>query len=266
MRLTIARKLWLVFAIMLVLLAAVGALAVATLSAARTAVADLIEIQGVAQALDRSAEQLLLERAALDRYFTTGEDRYATNAQAAQTAHSEAWAIVKEYGLGEGLGQVDAVENAAFAYHTVLQRSLDAYEGNPDELAGASMQLDIADEHYNTLYASARDQLSTEMRARVLVAQDYVGRQLTAMTAAAVSVGILAFVIAASSAFFISRGITSAARHLATAAESISRGDLDVPIEVKTGDEMQDLAESIERMRASLKAAIERLRRRTATV
>jgi methyl-accepting chemotaxis protein len=266
MRLTIAMKLWLVFAIMLVLLAAVGVLAVATLNAARTAVADLIKIQGAAQALDRSSEQLLLERAALARYFTTGEDRYATDAQAAKTAQSEAWAIVKEYGLAEGLGQVEDVEYRAYGYHTVLQRALDAYAANPDRLAAASMELDLADEQYNTIYASARDQLSSEMRARVLVAQDYVERQLTVMTAVAVSVGILALVIAAVSAYAISRGITRSARYLATAAESISRGDLDVPVEVKTGDEMQDLAESIERMRASLKAAIERLRRRTATV
>jgi HAMP domain-containing protein len=266
MRLTIARKLWLVFAIMLVLLATVGALAVATLSAARSAVAELIEIQRVVQAIDRSAEQLLLERAALDRYFTTGEDRYSASAQAARAAHTESWVTVKEYGLDEGLGQVEVVENTAFAYHVILERSLEIYAANPDQFAAASMQLDIADEHYNTLYAPARDQLSNDMRARVLVAEQYVGRQLTAMLAIAIAVGILALVTAALSAFFISRGITRAARHLAIAAESISRGDLDVPIEVKTGDEMQDLAESIERMRSSLKAAIERLRRRTATV
>jgi methyl-accepting chemotaxis protein len=208
----------------------------------------------------------LLERAALDRFFTTGEDRYAASAEAAKTAHAEAWAIVKDYGLAEGLGQVEDVENRAYGYHTVLQRALDAYAANPDQLAPATMELDLADEQYNTIYASARDQLASEMRTRVLAAQQYVEGQLALMTAAAVSVGIVALVIAAASAYAISRGITRAARHLATAAESISRGDLDIPVEVKTGDEMQDLAESIERMRASLKAAIERLRRRTAAV
>jgi methyl-accepting chemotaxis protein len=85
------------------------------------------------------------------------------------------------------------------------------------------------------------------------------------MRLVAAAAGGLAFVAAVLSAYYISRGITRAARHLAAAAESISRGDLDVPIEVRTGDEMQDLADSIERMRASLKAAIERLRRRSST-
>jgi len=265
MRLTIGRKLWLVFGIMLALLAVVGGLAIGALSASRTAVADLIEIHRAAQALDRSSEQLLLERAALDRYFTTGEDRYATSAEAAKTAHSQEWAIVREYGLPKGLEGVEDLEYRAYGYHTILERALDAYAANPGEIGGALMELDVADEQYTIMYSPVRAELSNAMRAQVVVTQEYVGRLLTATTTAAVGVGLLALVIAAASAYAIGRGITRAARDLAAAAESISRGDLDVPIEVKTGDEMQDLAEAIERMRASLKAAIERLRRRPAT-
>jgi methyl-accepting chemotaxis protein len=215
--------------------------------------------------MERSAEQLLLESAALDKYFTTGEDRYATSAEAAKAAHSEEWAIVKEYGLAEGLEGVEDVEYKAYMYDTVLQRALEAYAANPDEIGPALMELDVAADQYSIVYTPARGQLSTELRARVLAYQEYVGRLLTATTAAAVGMGALALVIAAASAYSIGRGITRAAGQLAAAAESISRGELDVLIDVRTGDEMQDLAESIERMRTSLKAAIERLRRRPAT-
>lgn len=48
---------------------------------------------------------------------------------------------------------------------------------------------------------------------------------------------------------------------LAAAADAISRGQLDAPIVARTGDEIGELARSIERMRASLKAAIARLSR-----
>jgi HAMP domain-containing protein len=44
-------------------------------------------------------------------------------------------------------------------------------------------------------------------------------------------------------------------------ANSISRGDLDIPIDTEKPGEIGELAEAIERMRTSLKAAIERLRR-----
>ena len=75
-------------------------------------------------------------------------------------------------------------------------------------------------------------------------------------------VSTLALAISIWAAYTISRNLTQAAVHLSDAAESISRGDLDVQIDVHTGDEMEVLAESIERMRVSLKAAIERLRMR----
>jgi len=48
---------------------------------------------------------------------------------------------------------------------------------------------------------------------------------------------------------------------LSQAAERISLGELDMPIEVKGGGEISDLAASLERMRFSIKAAIKRLRR-----
>jgi HAMP domain-containing protein len=48
---------------------------------------------------------------------------------------------------------------------------------------------------------------------------------------------------------------------LAAAADAMSRGQLDVPITARTDDEIGELARSIERMRASLKAAITRLSR-----
>jgi len=48
---------------------------------------------------------------------------------------------------------------------------------------------------------------------------------------------------------------------LSAAADAMSRGQLDVPIVVRTDDEIGELARSIERMRASLKVAIARLSR-----
>ncbi len=48
---------------------------------------------------------------------------------------------------------------------------------------------------------------------------------------------------------------------LAAAADAISRGQLDVPIVLRSDDEIGELARAIERMRASLKAAITRLSR-----
>ena len=48
---------------------------------------------------------------------------------------------------------------------------------------------------------------------------------------------------------------------IVNAANAISRGDMDVQIDVDQIGEIGDLAQAIDRMRTSLRAAIERLRR-----
>jgi len=70
------------------------------------------------------------------------------------------------------------------------------------------------------------------------------------------------FVIAAATiAIIFSQRMLRSITGIVDAANAISRGDLDVPIDVEQGGEIGDLAKAIDRMRTSLKAAIERLRR-----
>ncbi|MBN2090587.1 HAMP domain-containing protein [candidate division KSB1 bacterium] len=64
-------------------------------------------------------------------------------------------------------------------------------------------------------------------------------------------------------AIIIARGISMPLLHLSQVAEQISQGDLQAEINVKSNDEIGQLAESLQRMRVSLEAAIKRLRRRT---
>jgi HAMP domain-containing protein len=73
-----------------------------------------------------------------------------------------------------------------------------------------------------------------------------------------VGVAMVAQVVAA--LIFSQRMVNSMAK-IVEAADAISRGDLDVAIDVGPGGEIGELAASIDRMRTSLKAAIERLRR-----
>lgn len=56
--------------------------------------------------------------------------------------------------------------------------------------------------------------------------------------------------------------ITRPLKYLADMAEKISLGDFNTPIQVSSKNEIGELADAIERMRESLKAAIDRLRKR----
>jgi HAMP domain-containing protein len=62
--------------------------------------------------------------------------------------------------------------------------------------------------------------------------------------------------------YFYSRSVIRPIRYLSEVADRISMGDLDTPIQIKAKGEVGLLAESIERMQMSVKAAIERLQKR----
>jgi HAMP domain-containing protein len=71
----------------------------------------------------------------------------------------------------------------------------------------------------------------------------------------------ICLVVAAVLSVVIASSVIKPIIELVGAADAMSRGQLDVPIIARTEDEVGELARSIERMRASLKAAITRLSR-----
>jgi len=62
--------------------------------------------------------------------------------------------------------------------------------------------------------------------------------------------------------YFYSRSVIHPIRYLSEVADRISMGDLDTPIQIKAKGEVSLLAESVERMQTSVKAALERLQKR----
>ena len=76
-------------------------------------------------------------------------------------------------------------------------------------------------------------------------------------------VSLLVILIAVVLITVVGKDIADRLEYLRDKAEAISLGDLDVEIEfVEDGDDIDLLAEALERMRVSLKAAIDRLRKR----
>ena len=65
--------------------------------------------------------------------------------------------------------------------------------------------------------------------------------------------------------YYYSRSVIRPILQLAEVADKISMGELETPIQVNAKGEVRILAESIERMQTSVKAAIERLQRRRET-
>ncbi|WP_034384772.1 HAMP domain-containing protein [Deinococcus sp. YIM 77859] len=75
-------------------------------------------------------------------------------------------------------------------------------------------------------------------------------------------VSLLALILAAVLALRATRRVVQPIERLVQAADAISMGDLTRPVQADRNDEIGDLAQALERMRLSLEAAMERLRRR----
>ena len=75
--------------------------------------------------------------------------------------------------------------------------------------------------------------------------------------------GLMAAALAAGLIFslMVTRGITRRVLGLKEIADRVSLGDLETPVAMESNDELGDLARALERMRASLRAAMVRLGR-----
>jgi HAMP domain-containing protein len=91
---------------------------------------------------------------------------------------------------------------------------------------------------------------------------DQVQTRINGVLAVTVLVSLLPFVLALVAAVWLANSITQNIVGLVKAADEISLGNFDMPIEAKGNDELSDLALSLERMRTSLQESLDRLRRR----
>lgn len=262
MKMSIARKLTYAFGIVLLLMGVMVVLSIFSLYRARQTAEQLIEIQEVVQAVDEAVGKVFEERVALDSYFFTGKEQGKAQFEQAYDDYEAAWAVVKNHRGKEIPEQLREIEQKRVTNYNLYYNALIFHETTIGDLQKVMDQMSEADVYYEDTLGPALGQLRESELARAQALSASSRRLFTTLLITAAITGLLAFGTAVVAAQRIGSGINRAAVHLSEAAESISRGDLDVPIQVETGDEMQRLAESIERMRTSLKAAIERLRSR----
>lgn len=78
----------------------------------------------------------------------------------------------------------------------------------------------------------------------------------------ALLVGLVPVLFGVLAAMSLSRGVRNAIVYLLRATDRISHGDLEHEVQLKRDDELGQIARAVERMRVSLREAMERLRRR----
>lgn len=110
-------------------------------------------------------------------------------------------------------------------------------------------------------YTTVLDDLQSEFDKNMGSALEEAGRIQTRTLSLVAGFTVAAAILGVALAWGITRSVTRPVRRLVEVADNISMGDLDMPVEVTSRDEIGELQESIERMRVSLKTVLERLKK-----
>jgi len=110
-------------------------------------------------------------------------------------------------------------------------------------------------------YTTVLDDLQSEVDKSMGSALEEAGNTQTTTLFLVAGFTIAAAILGVALAWWVIRSVTRPVRRLVEVADNISMGDLDTSIEVTSRDEIGELQGSIERMRVSLKTALERLKK-----
>lgn len=227
---------------------------------------DLTTLQEVVQSVGNIRDALEEERIAIGQYPLSGNPELLTRIENAQAEYDANWEIILN-NRGETMAtQLSEIESARETYLGLLNDVTAEYQRNPNNNQ-ASARLSQAINYYlqnldpkiSGLAEPEIALLSRRVEEERNRAQNLL-RHTQAATIAGILISGLALVMAGL-AVFGTQNMVGSINKIVKAANAISRGDLDSPIEVEPRGEIGEMAAAIERMRTSLKAAIERLRR-----
>jgi HAMP domain-containing protein len=135
-------------------------------------------------------------------------------------------------------------------------------QGSPSDLPKANVET-IDKQLYKTAYAPIKDINSQVVgRVGVQIKQSWFNAVLNRVEIIILLIVVIFLLLAAAAAVFAAQRLTRPIIELTEASNNISLGQLDQAIQIKSDDEIGQLAEALERMRISLKQALDRLRAR----
>jgi len=266
MELRNVRKFMIIFGAVVLVLVVTAFFSASNLSRATALSIDLIGLQEVNQASTNIAVSLNEERVSIGQYQLSGDEELLSRIETAQADYDKNWdVIVTNLGTVQSQAIAD-LESARATYKAMLNELILEYQSNPNNNRSGEILRDAINYYlqnvnpkYNSLIEPQLEELArlTEIERANVQRNSFVAQTVLVLS---VLVGIASIVVVLSAMIFSTR-LMNSMTSIIDAANAISRGDLDVPIDVTQGGEIGEMAQAIERMRTSLKAAIERLRR-----
>lgn len=227
---------------------------------------DLIDLQEVVRATNTIEAALEEERIAMGQYPLTGNEQLLTRIEDAQAEYNDAWTVIVKYHGNDQAQLIEEIENDRGTYVKQLNGMVEIYQANPEDNNASELLPTIINYYLQNLepkFSDLSDIAVNELAAKVEIEKTRTTTlYIISIVALVLSIVVgVAVVIQVGAAVIFSRRMINAINEIVDAADSISRGDMDVPINTDQVGEIGDLAKAIDRMRTSLRAAIERLRR-----
>ncbi len=260
------RKFMIVFGSVVMVLVVTAFFSAANLNRSTQLTIDLIGLQEVNQASNNIITALDEERISIGQYQLSGNEETLTRIENAQAEYEKNWNIIIKNLGNEQAKSIADIEAARATYKGMLDDLILEYQFNPDDNQSGEILRDAINYYlqnvnpgFTNLIEPEIEELArlTEIERSNVQRNAFIAQTVLFLS---VLVGIASIVVVVSAMIFSSR-LMNSMTSIIDATNAISRGDLDIPIEINQSGEIGELAKAIDRMRTSLKAAIERLRR-----
>jgi methyl-accepting chemotaxis protein len=264
MHMTIRTRLGLGFAAMLVLVIVTAAVAIVNLNRIDRSIVLLTRQTDQVAALGSIRAGVLNAEASLLIALQDRSGGVLSRARILLDNLNDQVALYQQASAGAGVlsasaPNLEALEATRVAFNEAAQIYLARAPNQTIYMPEARTRMDAA----AAAVLQATDALTKDERASL----ERVQADLTAIQSSIRTLMLISSVVAALLglllAVTITRSITRPLANLVSVSDKISTGELDTPVPVTAKDEIGELAESMERMRISLKAVIERLRSRS---
>jgi nitrogen fixation/metabolism regulation signal transduction histidine kinase len=260
MRRSIGARLGSGFLIMLLLVAVAGSASIIAVGRLGNLTAILAHESDEVRRITDIRVSIAKAGAALERAMAAGEEGEIATARLLQ---SELQDNVTAYLESKG---TDSSEDEMLQELEFAQQWLDEMFESYLNVAtlGAGLDLRLLSRYEDSAvapYLSVLTEIESEATDRMVGALEEIQRAQSSLLLIMIGFTVIAALVGAGLAVGITRSVTVPVGQLVKVADQISTGDLDAAVEVHSRDEIGELADSMERMRVSLKAAIERLRK-----
>jgi methyl-accepting chemotaxis protein len=259
MKLRIREKLLGGFALILVMMVLVGGLALTRMSTLSGTISTIYEqhVQGTQVILTAMADLVASGRAEKNAILADDKDSAEKEAEAARTFLANTIKGLGEFKnittLDASKAQVDQMEEDLATVQQGREKVLElAIAGQTSDAKSEAARVFATADRVD----SAMDVLAQSEADRAKKAADDAASQYSSARTITVGLLIVAVTLGLGGGFWLARSIANAAKEAATAADSISRGNVNVSMNVKSKDEMGDLARSFGEMTGYLKEMV----------